>query len=132
MTFTGKVGPAEISRWLSTADVGVTPDPVNPFNDKSTMNKTLEYMAYELPVVGFDLIENRRSAGEAGVHVADDDDAALARAIAELLDDPARRSRMGAIGRKRVEDSLRWSAQAGPYVEVYARLARPARRRLSV
>lgn len=132
VTFTGKVGPAEIARWLSTADLGVTPDPKNPFNDKSTMNKTLEYMAYELPVVGFDLVENRRSAGEAGVHVADDDDAALARAIADLLDDPARRSRMGAIGRKRVEDSLRWSAQEGPYLEVFARLARPARRRLSV
>jgi glycosyltransferase involved in cell wall biosynthesis len=132
VTFTGKVGPPEIARWLSTADLGVTPDPKNPFNDKSTMNKTLEYMAYELPVVGFDLIENRRSAADAGVHVADDDDAALARAIADLLDDPERRGRMGAIGRKRVEDSLRWSAQAGPYVEVYARLSRPARRRLSV
>jgi hypothetical protein len=54
VTFTGKVGPDEIGRWLSTADLGATPDPKNPFNDKSTMNKTLEYMAYELPVVGYD------------------------------------------------------------------------------
>lgn len=123
VTFTGKVGPAEIGRWLSTADVGVTPDPKNPFNDKSTMNKTLEYMAYELPVVGFALVENARSAGEAAVVVPADDDAALARAIADLLDDPARRSAMGAIGRKRVESGLRWSAQEGPYVAVFRRLA---------
>lgn len=122
VTFTGKVGPAEIARYLSTADVGVTPDPKNPFNDKSTMNKTLEYMAYELPVVGFDLIENRRSAGDAGVTVTADDDAALARAIADLLDDPDRRARMGAIGRKRIEDSLNWAAQAGPYVSVFTAL----------
>lgn len=124
VTFTGKVGPPEIHRWLSTADLGVTPDPKNDFNDKSTMNKTLEYMAYELPVVGFDLVENRRSAGEAGVHVRADDDAALARAISELLDDPDRRSRMGALGRKRIEDSLNWAAQEGPYVDVYRRYAR--------
>lgn len=123
VTFTGKVGPPEISRWLSTADVGVTPDPKNDFNDKSTMNKTLEYMAYELPVVGFDLIENSRSAGEAGVVVPEDDDAAFARAVADLLDDPARRSRMGAIGRKRIEDRLRWSAQEPVYLEVFRRLA---------
>lgn len=124
VTFTGKVGPEEISRWLSTASLGVTPDPKNPFNDKSTMNKTLEYMAYELPVVGFDLTENRRSAGEAGVHVPDDDDAALARAIADLLDDPERRRRMGAAGRARIEESLRWSAQEEPYVEVFRRVGR--------
>lgn len=122
VTFTGKVGPPEITRWLSTADLGVTPDPKNPFNDASTMNKTLEYMAFELPVVGFDLVENRRSAGDAGLTVTADDDAAFARAIAELLDDPARRSEMGAIGRKRIEDRLRWSAQAPVYVDVFRRL----------
>ncbi|PVU84207.1 glycosyltransferase WbuB [Cellulomonas sp. WB94] len=123
VTFTGKVGPEEITRWLSSASLGVTPDPKNEFNDKSTMNKTLEYMSFELPVVGFDLVENRRSAGDAGSYVTKDDDAALGKAIAELLDDPERRARMGAIGRKRVEDSLRWSKQEPVYLEVFRRLA---------
>jgi glycosyltransferase involved in cell wall biosynthesis len=123
VTFTGKVGPEEITRWLSSASLGVTPDPKNEFNDKSTMNKTLEYMAFELPVVSFDLVENRRSAGDAGVYVTKDDDGALADAIAELLDDPERRARMGALGRKRVEDSLRWSKQVPVYLEVFRRLA---------
>ncbi len=133
VTFTGKVGVPEIARWLSTADLGVTPDPVNPFNDKSTMNKTLEYMAYELPVVGFDLTENRRSAGEAGVVVPDDDAPSLARAIAELLDDPERRARMGALGRKRIEDAMNWGAQVEPYVAVFDALGEraPARLRLT-
>lgn len=132
VTFTGKVGGPEIARWLSSADLGVTPDPVNPFNDKSTMNKTLEYMAYELPVVGFDLTENRRSAGEAGAVVPDDDAPGLARAIAELLDDPERRARMGALGRKRIEDVMNWGAQVGPYVAVFEALGERAPSRLRV
>jgi len=124
VTFTGKVGPLEIERWLSTADLGVTPDPKTAFSDKSTMNKTLEYMAYELPVVGYDLAQNRRSAGEAGLHVERDDAPALAEAIAELLDDPGRRARMGAAGRKRIEGELSWQVQAERYVSVYARFGR--------
>jgi glycosyltransferase involved in cell wall biosynthesis len=119
VTFTGKVGPDEIGRWLSTADLGATPDPKNPFNDKSTMNKTLEYMAYELPVVGYDLVENRRSAGDAAVYVREDSGAALGDAIAEMLDDPERRARLGAIGRARIVDGLRWSNQAPVYVRVF-------------
>ena len=47
---------------LSTADVGISPDPKNPLNDLSTMNKTMEYMAFGLPVVAFDLRETRVSA----------------------------------------------------------------------
>ena len=55
---------------LSTADVGLCPDPKNPLNDVSTMNKTMEYMAFGLPVVAFDLRETRVSAGEAASYVA--------------------------------------------------------------
>ncbi len=50
---------------LSTADVGLCPDPLNPLNDVSTMNKTMEYMAFGLPVVAFDLRETRVSAADA-------------------------------------------------------------------
>src|SRR5262249_22056374 len=62
VTFTGRVGPEEIHRYLSTASVGLCPDPKTPFNDRSTMNKVLEYMAHEVPVVSFDLAETLRSA----------------------------------------------------------------------
>lgn len=129
VTFTGKVGLPQIHRWLSTAALGVTPDPVNSFNDKSTMNKTLEYMAYGLPVVSFDLTENHRSAGDAALRVLEDDDAVFARAVAELLDDPERRVTMGKIGRARIEDELTWEKQAEAYVEVFRRLPGPGRRR---
>ena len=63
MEFTGRAPDELVPRILSTADVGISPDPKNPLNDLSTMNKTMEYMAFELPVVAFDLRETRVSAG---------------------------------------------------------------------
>jgi glycosyltransferase involved in cell wall biosynthesis len=61
----GRVPDDTVVNVLSTAAVGLSPDPKNPLNDVSTMNKTLEYMAFELPVVAFDLKETRVSAAEA-------------------------------------------------------------------
>jgi asparagine synthase (glutamine-hydrolysing) len=105
--------------------VGLSPDPPNPLNDVSTMNKTMEYMAFELPVVAFDLTETRVSAADAAVYAPDGDERAFARAVADLLDDPTRRARMGAVGRRRVEELLAWEHQAPAYVGVYDRLCRP-------
>ncbi len=113
---------------LSTADLGLSPDPLNPLNDVSTMNKTMEYMAFELPVVAFDLKETRVSADNAAVYVEPNDVAAYARAIAELLDDPERRRSMGAQGRQRVVDVLAWRHQAPRYVGAYERLSDELRR----
>ncbi len=71
--FTGRAPDELVGRILSTADIGLSPDPKNPLNDLSTMNKTMEYMAYELPLVAFDLRETRVSAGEAAVYVEPND-----------------------------------------------------------
>jgi glycosyltransferase involved in cell wall biosynthesis len=86
------------------------------------MNKTMEYMAYELPVVAFDLVETRVSAQDAAVYVRPNDVVAYGDAIVELVDDPDRRSWLGKLGRERVEDVLAWSHQAARYVSVYERL----------
>jgi glycosyltransferase involved in cell wall biosynthesis len=121
-TFTGRVGPTELGRWLSTADIGVTPDPPCEFNHRSTMNKTLEYMAHGIPVVATDLRETHRCASTAAEYVPDGDPAAMAKAIGALLDDPLRRRRMGLVGRMRIERELAWPDQAQRYVSVYSRL----------
>ena len=47
---------------------------------------------------------------------------AFAQAVSDLLDDPDRRARMGAAGRRRVEQVLAWPHQVGAYVGVYERL----------
>jgi len=122
VTFTGRVGPDEIRDYLSTASVGLSPDPMSPLNDVSTMNKTLEYMAFELPVVAFDLKETHVSAGDAAVYVPDGDLDGYAAAVSELLDDEERRRDMGLRGRKRIEDEFAWQHQAPRYVEVFRSL----------
>ncbi len=123
--FTGRAPDDLLFRVLSTADIGLSPDPKNPLNDVSTMNKTMEYMAFELPVVAFDLRETRVSAGDAGVYVEPNDVVLYAKATVELLDDEPRRRSMGAVGRQRVERELAWRHQRGAYVDVYDRLVAP-------
>lgn len=125
VTFTGRVGPQEIARYLSTAQVGVSPDPFSPLNDVSTMNKTMEYMSFALPVVSFDLTETRVSGGDAVEYVpAGDgaDEAAIERfadAVVKLLDDPERRGRMALSGRRRAEQVLDWRPQRMNYLSVF-------------
>jgi glycosyltransferase involved in cell wall biosynthesis len=128
VTFTGRADDAMICRYLSSADVGLSPDPKDPFNDISTMNKTMEYMAFGLPVVAFDLTETRVSAGAAATYVEHDDAASYAKAIAELLDEEDRRARMGEVGSRRIAGELAWGYQRERYVAVYDRLLRASRR----
>ncbi len=120
--FTGRVPDEIVAQIMSTADVGLSPDPKNPLNDVSTMNKTMEYMAFELPVVAFDLRETRVSAGDAAVYARPNDVHSYAAAIVDLMDDEPRRSRLGKLGRARVEQELAWSCQESAYLEVYRRV----------
>ena len=115
----GRVPDQTVVDVLSTAAVGLSPDPKNPLNDVSTMNKTLEYMAFELPVIAFDLKETRVSAGDAASYIESGDIAAYAHAIVELLDDPDKREAMGKKGRVRIEQELGWPYQRDRYVGVY-------------
>ena len=120
--FTGRAPDELVARILSTADVGLSPDPKNPLNDLSTMNKSMEYMAFELPVVAFDLRETRVSVGDAGIYVTPNDIREYAKAIVDLVDDEPRRARLGKAGRARVEQELAWSHQERAYLDVYQRL----------
>lgn len=117
--FTGRAPDELVAELMSTAAVGLSPDPKNPLNDVSTMNKTMEYMAYELPVVAFDLVETKVSAQDAAVYVEPNDTTKYAEAIAELIDDPERGQLMGKLGRERVEQVLAWPNSARNYLTVY-------------
>ncbi|HEU4807637.1 MAG TPA: glycosyltransferase family 4 protein [Homoserinimonas sp.] len=120
--FTGRVGPDTIAQYLSAADVGIGPDQKTPLNDVSTMNKTMEYMAYALPSVSFDLEETRVSAGDTGILVRPGDLDAFATAVESLLDDPRQRIRLGRAARRRVASELDWQPQAQAYVGVFDEL----------
>ena len=117
--FTGRIPDAALWEIMSTADVCVNPDRANEMNDKSTMNKILEYMALGKPIVQFDLTEGRFSAGEASLYARPNDVADFAVKLCELLDDPERRATMGAIGRQRVEGGLAWHHQVPQLLRAY-------------
>ena len=121
VTFTGRVPDQELLEMLNTADVCVNPDLANAMNDKSTMNKIMEYMALGKPIVQFDLAEGRFSAQDASLYAEKNDPIDMARKIVELLDDPDRRERMGTFGRRRVEGELEWRYEAPKLLAAYER-----------
>lgn len=119
-TFTGRISDdAELSRLLSSADVGVVPDPNTDWSRSSTMNKVMEYMFFGMPVAAFDLPETRVSAAGAAVYARPDDVEDLARVITELLEDPDRRARLGGIGMTRVTEELAWEHSVTPLLGAY-------------
>ncbi len=122
VTFTGRVPDAELLAMLNTADVCVNPDIANDMNDKSTMNKIMEYMALGKPIVQFDLAEGRFSAQEASVYAKRNDPDHMAAMIIELVDDPERRASMGAYGRRRVENELEWRYEVPKLLAAYSSL----------
>ena len=119
ITFTGRAPDRELFEVLSTMDIGINPDRVNAMNDKSTMNKIMEYMSLGKPIVQFDVTEGRFSAQEASLYAKANDPVDLAEKIEDLLSDPAARARMGAFGRLRVEQELNWSRQVAPLLNAY-------------
>ncbi len=108
VNFVGWQESKDVLRYLSVADIGLSPDPQNGLNEHSTMIKTMEYMAMGMPVVAFDLSETRYSAHEAALYAMPNIVEDFADKIEILLDDAALRCTMGAIGRKRIEEKLSW------------------------
>jgi glycosyltransferase involved in cell wall biosynthesis len=117
--FTGRIPDEDLLHYLSSADVCLSPDPLNPLNDVSTMNKIMEYMAMARPIVSFDLREARVSAGEAAVYAPANDESEFAKLISVLLDDPDERRRMGEIGRARVAGPLSWEHSRAALLAAY-------------
>jgi len=130
--FPGWADDEFILRCLSTADVCLSPDPMSPFNDASTMNKIVEYMAMGRSIVTFDLTEARVSAGDAADYVPANDERAFAKAVNALLNDPGRRREMGDLGRRRVERELSWDVSRRTLVAFYEQLLGAKPRQLEV
>ncbi len=119
MEFTGRIPDNILLDYLNTADVCVNPDEYNEMNDKSTMNKVLEYMALAKPIVQFDLVEGKYSAAEASDYANPNDAIDLAEKIVHLIDDEERRKSMGQLGRSRVINELSWKHTSKVLLEGY-------------
>jgi len=120
--FTGRVPETQLLEVLSTADVCVNPDRPCEMNDMSTMIKIMEYMALGKPIVQFDLKEGRFSAQDASLYASKQDLVAdFANKILWLLEHPGERERMGARGRKRVQEALAWEYSVPHLLAAYDR-----------
>lgn len=123
-TFTGRVSDQELLEALNTADVCVNPDEYNEMNNKSTMNKIMEYMALAKPIVQFDMDEGKFSAQEASFYARPNDSVDMAEKILELLDDPERCKSMGEYGYNRVKNQLEWKFEKENLYKAYKKLFR--------
>ncbi|HSF12311.1 MAG TPA: glycosyltransferase, partial [Erythrobacter sp.] len=119
ITFTGRAPDQDLFEVLSTMDLGVNPDRVNAMNDKSTMNKIMEYMSLGKAMVQFDVTEGRFSAQDASLYAEANNPVDLAEKIVALIDDPAAREAMGTYGRERVVSELNWQHQITPLLAAY-------------
>jgi glycosyltransferase involved in cell wall biosynthesis len=118
--FFGRVSDRELWEVLGTADVCVNPDRANEMNDKSTMNKIIEYMALGKPIVQFDLTEGRFSAAGASLYARPNDTRDFGDKVCQLLDDVGLRNSMGTEGRARVEADLAWHHQIPRLLDAYS------------
>ncbi len=78
-----------------------------------------EAMACGMPLVSTDGGALPEVVGDAGVQVPAADVDALARVIADLLEDPARRDALGQTARRRIEELFCWQVAAGQMTRYY-------------
>jgi glycosyltransferase involved in cell wall biosynthesis len=119
VSFPGWVTRDEVYDYLSTADLGLEPN----LEEFVTPVKAMEYMAFGLPFVAFDVTETRLMGAEAAELVAAGDVVAFAERMDALLADPGRRQRLGAGGERVIRERLAWDRQQVPYIGMVERLA---------
>lgn len=124
VAFPGWAEQEEVFAYLCTADLGLEPN-VEGF---VTPVKAMEYMAFGLPFVAFDVPETRRLAGGAAELAAPGDAESFARLVEGLLTDGDRRTELGRAGRAAIEQALAWEHQQPVYVATVAGLAGRRRR----
>ncbi|WP_233384818.1 glycosyltransferase family 4 protein [Methylobacterium sp. C25] len=117
--FTGYISGESLLRHMSILDIGVIPDPPNPFNHHISMNKVFEYMAVGLPFVLFDLVQSKSEAGEAALIVDRPTPDVLANGIVTLLADAPARERMGRYGRRQIAHEFSWTNEKPKLLAAY-------------
>jgi glycosyltransferase involved in cell wall biosynthesis len=122
VTFAGYQVGDMLRRHLSAFDIGVIPDPVNPTNDKMSMNKVFEYCMLGLAISSYPLRETKRLLGDAAVYAETNDAVGLGRACLKLMRDDGLRARCAAKARQLAEGSFVWDLEARKYVNGYERL----------
>lgn len=119
VVFTGRIDDKMMLSTLRSCDICIQPDPYNPLNNVSTMNKIMEYMALEKPFVAYDLVETRVSGGDCGLYAKINDRYDFINKIMLLANNKELRINLGLKGRKRIENDLEWSKSIPMLLSAY-------------
>jgi glycosyltransferase involved in cell wall biosynthesis len=122
--FLGDVPQDAVAAWFAAADVAAVPSVRDDSGNVDGLpNTVLEALASSTPVVATAAggIGSVIAPGETGVIVPERDPAALARALADLLADPARRAVIGTAARNLVAARFGWAAVAARFEAAYDR-----------
>ena len=111
---TGTIPWRDVLATLAAVDICIQPDLPNVFNEKLAMNKLMEYIAMGKPSIAYDMLETRKSGGEAVVYVSEASATALSEAVIALADDAERRRSLGVLARLRIEQELSWERTVRP------------------
>ncbi len=117
VSFVSGISDAELVQLMGSAELACVPSLYEGFS-----LPTAELMACSTPLVASRagaIPEVTGPDGEAATLVTPGDVAELVAAIADLLDDPAKRAAYGAAGRARVDQLFSWRAVAKNMVEAY-------------
>jgi glycosyltransferase involved in cell wall biosynthesis len=120
VSFVNGISDQELVRVMGSAEIACVPSLYEGFS-----LPTAELMACATPLVVSRAGAIPEVVGDDGACadlVPPGDVGALTTTIAALLDDPDRRARMGAAGRRRAEERFSWSAVARATAEAYTRV----------
>jgi glycosyltransferase involved in cell wall biosynthesis len=113
--FTGKVPHEELPRYLSLADVAVSPK----ISTTEANLKLFSYLAMGLPTVVFDNPVNREILGNLGVYATAGDVKSFAQALLGILQDHSRARLLGAQGRSKATTDYSWLAVGKRLKHIY-------------
>lgn len=113
--FTGKVPYEHLPRYLSLADVAVSPK----ISATEGNLKLFTYMAMGLPTVVFDNPVNREILGDFGVYANKPDAVSLAKALVEILEDEERAKYLANQCRNKAMAEYSWSAVGQRITKIY-------------
>ena len=116
----GEVSYNELSGWLAVADLAIDPKLAD---SGEASGKILHYMASGLPVVCFDLPNNRDFLGPAGYYADPGSAEGLAAAIGEALDQPAIAIQNGKKGQQKIRMEYSLLAAGDQLKKLYENLS---------
>lgn len=118
----GGIPHDRVPEHLNAMDVLIAPSQTTARWREQFGRMLIEAFACGVPVIASDSGEIPYVVGDAGVIVGERDEAGWLRALADLLESPARRAELAARGRDRVHTLYSWPVIARRHLEFFAEL----------